>query len=381
LIRKLLLASAGAGKSALVAKQSLDCAAESKRVLLITYTINNQEELVKHICRVNRFQPANVTVKGWYSFLLEEMIRPYQRCLLSERVSGIFLNVSNPHLNGKYQFPGRTEEMRGAPNPWHYVSKTDFAAHTYFLSKLAAKINEITGRLPIRRLARIYQSVFIDEVQDLVGWDFEIMQAIAESEIARFECVGDFRQTVYRTSVAPKKPQSDSDKLARFKGMGFAEEHLSISFRCIQSICDLADRLHAEEGLYQPTKSQISDLPSGFREHHGVFAVPSALIGKYIARYKPVILRWDKRSHKTLCEGRHAYNFGEAKGLGFDRVLILPTDKHAKFLSGDSTAFLNDKFNQTKNKLYVGITRGRYSTAYRHEGGSVIHGATVWSDD
>jgi hypothetical protein len=33
-----------------------------------------------------------------------------------------------------------------------------------------------------------------------------------------------------------------------------------------------------------------------------------------------------------LCEGRRAYNFGECKGLSFERVLIIPPDRHAKFL-------------------------------------------------
>src|SRR5258708_37729178 len=110
----------------------------------------------------------------------------------------------------------------------------------------------------MRRLARIYKAVFIDEVQDLVGWDFEIMRLVAQSAIGRFECVGDFRQTVYRTSPSSKEPQTDSDKLKRFKQIGFAEDHLSISYRCIQSICDLADRLHASDGNYRATKSQIS---------------------------------------------------------------------------------------------------------------------------
>jgi DNA helicase II / ATP-dependent DNA helicase PcrA len=259
------------------------------------------------------------------------------------------------------------------------VSKADNSAHTCYLAKLAAKIHQVTGGQSVRRLESIYKAIFIDEVQDLVGWDFEVMQAIAESGLNTFECVGDFRQTMYTTSVVSKKPQKDSDRLACFREMGFVVEYLNISFRCIQAICNLADRLHANDGSYMPTVSQTSIIPAEFVDHHGVFAVPAARIKEYLALYKPVILRWNRSSKKSLCEGHTAYNFGEAKGLGFDRVLVLPTDKHAKFLSGDSSAFIDDDLDQARNKLYVGITRGRYSVAFWCEGGSVINGAQVWN--
>jgi DNA helicase-2/ATP-dependent DNA helicase PcrA len=161
--------------------------------------------------------------------------------------------------------------------------------------------------------------------------------------------------------------------------MGFTVEHLNVSYRCIQSICDLADRLHSNDGNYLATVSLASPIPPQFLGHHGVFAVPTSCIKEYLARYKPVILRWNRNSKKGLCEGRAAYNFGEAKGLGFDRVLIITTDKHAKFLSGDTSAFMGDEHGQARNKLYVGVTRGRYSVAFWYGGGSVINGAQVWS--
>lgn len=72
------------------------------------------------------------------------------------------------------------------------------------------------------------------------------------------------------------------------------------------------------------------------------------------------------------------YNFGESKGLGFERVLIIPPDRHAKFLCGDTTAFDNAHTDDSRNKLYVGIMRAQYSVAFWHEGGSVIKGAHVW---
>lgn len=382
--RKLLLASAGAGKSQRIAGEALKRAANGDRVLLLTYTINNQVELVRHICRANRVQPRNVVVKGWYEFLLEDMVRPYQRCIVPERISGIILNSANPHLgrtsSGKtFYYKGRAEKSDGHCNPLHFVTKEDSRAHTYYLAKLAAMIHEQTGGKPACRLSEIYNTVFIDEMQDLVGWDFAIIRSLVETSIAKFDCVGDFRQSVYQTSETTKKPQTIKEKLAEFKEMGFKIENLAISWRCIQSICDLADRVHAKDGHYAPTKSQVVTLPPEYADHNGVFAVPASRIVDYINAYNPVILRWDRRTKKQLCEGRIVYNFGESKGLGFDRILIIPPARHAKFLRGDTTAFDDANTDDSRNKLYVGITRARYSVAFSHEGGAVITGAQVWN--
>ncbi|MCX5823397.1 MAG: AAA family ATPase [Deltaproteobacteria bacterium] len=381
---KLLLASAGAGKSERIAKEALKWAASGGRVLLLTYTINNQFELVRHICRLNKVQPHNVAVKGWFSFLLEDMVRPYQRCIVTERISGIIINSANPHLgrskNGKrFNLPGCAEKINGGCNPLHYVTKRDNRAHTHYLAKLAATIHEQTGGKPARRLTEIYDAVFIDEMQDLVGWDFAVIRAIVDTGISDLDCVGDFRQAVYQTSETTKKPRTSTEKIAEFKDMGFEIDNLAISWRCIQSICDLADRLHAKDGLYAPTKSLVASVPSEYADHHGVFAVPASRVEEYVKAYNPVILRWDRRTQRQFCEGRTVCNFGESKGLGFDRVLIIPPNRHAKFLCGSTTAFDDASTDDSRNKLYVGITRARYSVAFSYEGGSVISGAQIWN--
>lgn len=377
--RKLLLASAGAGKSERIAKEALKRAAKGGKVLLLTYTINNQLELVRAICRFNKLQPENILVKGWFSFLLEDMIRPYQRYILDKRISGTILNSRNPHLlEGKPIFiKGRKEKNGDHWNPRHYVTR-DNDAHTYYLAKLAVRIHEQSGGKSARRLAEIYDAVFIDEIQDLVGWDFSLIRAILETSIAEFDCVGDFRQSIYETSETSKKPQTTAEKIAEFKAMGFAIDDLAISWRCIQSICDLADRVHAGDGQYSVTRSQITVVPPEYGDHQGIFAVPESRLKEYIETYNPVILRWNRQTEQALCDGRAAYNFGEAKGMGFERVFIIPPDSHAKFFRGDTAAFKKAKTDESRNKLYVAITRAKYSVAFSYRGGTVITGAQIW---
>jgi DNA helicase II / ATP-dependent DNA helicase PcrA len=102
-------------------------------------------------------------------------------------------------------------------------------------------------------------------------------------------------------------------------------------------------------------------------------------IDEYVARYNPIILRWNRQANEEICQGRLTYNFGEAKGIGFDRVLILPTERYAKFLSGDHSAFGNNDSDGARNKLYVAITRARYSVAFLLDCSStLLSGIEVW---
>jgi len=65
-----------------------------------------------------------------------------------------------------------------------------------------------------------------------------------------------------------------------------------------------------------------------------------------------------------LPPGLTCHIFGSSKGLGFDRVLIISPEKHLKYLGGDLRVFDKDKTEESRNKLYVAITRARYSLAF-----------------
>ena len=56
-------------------------------------------------------------------------------------------------------------------------------------------------------------------------------------------------------------------------------------------------------------------------------------------------------------------NFGQAKGLNFERVLILPNGPIKKFLkTGDIK-----KVEKSRAKFYVALTRARYSVAFLYD--------------
>jgi DNA helicase-2/ATP-dependent DNA helicase PcrA len=92
--------------------------------------------------------------------------------------------------------------------------------------------------------------------------------------------------------------------------------------------------------------------------HDGIFQVNENDFKEYIKEYRPVVLR---HSVKAKTQGLEGFNFGSVKGLSFDRVMIFPTEDIKTFLRSGTV----DKLAEgTRAKLYVAITRARFSVAF-----------------
>ncbi|MBR9882603.1 MAG: UvrD-helicase domain-containing protein [Oceanospirillales bacterium] len=361
----LCIASAGSGKTHKVITESIAAIERGGKVLVVTYTTSNQQELRARFIQQYGRSSDRFVVKGLYSFYLEDMIRPYQRTVFSKRIEGVYFNSCNPHLNpsNRLALPGRKEMLANNKlNPKHYLTECGTKAHTGFLAKLATRISLKTKHAPATRLSEIYTQVYFDEVQDLVGWDYSVLASLNKKMKSAITCVGDFRQTVYETTFGHKAPETAEQKIAKFKEMGFIEETLTSNRRCIQQICDIADTVHL--GAYKATQSGVARVPDGFRSHIGTFVVKQSDVADYIEMFDPTVLRWNVSvGNKFLPEKARCQNFGSSKGLSFDRVLIVPTEKQVKFILGHEKPFPKGT-EMTQNKMYVAITRARYSLAF-----------------
>lgn len=132
--------------------------------------------------------------------------------------------------------------------------------------------------------------------------------------------------------------------------------------RCIQPICDVADAVH--NGAYEATESAVKRVPPEFVHHLGTFIVKESDVAEYIKVFDPMVLRWSVTSGaKLLPAEARCYNFGGSKGLGFDRVLVLPTENQLHFVLDGRKPF-PAKDETAQNKLYVAITRARYSLGF-----------------
>ena len=81
--KKLIIASAGAGKTHRLVTECIDQNELGHKTLIITYTNSNQIEISQKYKELGGKNKALFVVKGWYSFLLEELVRPYQLCLFT----------------------------------------------------------------------------------------------------------------------------------------------------------------------------------------------------------------------------------------------------------------------------------------------------------
>ena len=135
-------------------------------------------------------------------------------------------------------------------------------------------------------------------------------------------------------------------------------EHMNASRRCNCSICEFSNRLWPEMEAMTSLRNDVTD-------HDGVFLVAKNLVKEYIDRFKPQVLRHDRRAKKF---GREALNFGLSKGLEFERVLIVPTGPIEEYLRRGALASVE----KSRDKLHVAVTRAMHSVAFVFDGHSPV---------
>ena len=168
---ELWIAGAGSGKTYKIITDAIEVIKRGGRVLVVTYTTNNQVELRARFVELYGASSENFVVKGLFSFYLEDMVRPYQSHVFPDRITTISFTENNPHLipGTNYYFKGRAEKSKdGTINPLHYLTPCKTKAYSGLLAKLATLIAKLSKDAPAKRLNEIYQRVFFDEVQDLV---------------------------------------------------------------------------------------------------------------------------------------------------------------------------------------------------------------------
>ncbi|MGW6571426.1 UvrD-helicase domain-containing protein [Streptomyces sp. NPDC054945] len=333
-----VLAAAGSRKT----QHIVDCVLSnpSQRVLVTTYTTENMNQLVDRLSAGTGLLPKHVTVMAWFTFLLNQCARPYQGAVLDD--VGVMRGLN---------FVGERNRYIPKTNAKRYYLDTNGDMFRDAVAAFAYEADQRSGGKVINRLAEIYDHIYIDEVQDLAGYDLEILDLLLKSSAA-VTVVGDPRQATFATNNAAKNK--------RYKGSGIADwlterkdvcevENRLESYRCNQAICDFADDLFPH---LPRTISKNTDITG----HDGVFTITAAEVEAYAEQYDPVVLRWDKR---TNTQDLPAMNFGQSKGCTFDRVLIFPTQPMIKYYRNRDPEQAGDR-----SKLYVAVTRAKHSVTF-----------------
>ena len=331
----------------------------TQKILLTTYTHENTTLLQKTISGINGFQPQNVTVMSWFSFLLSECVRPYQNHLYADdRIENLYFV---PYNSAKYS---RREDVKR----FYMLNKT----HIYSdkMSDFSCHCNEKSGGLVIKRLEQLIDVFILDEAQDISGWDLDFIELLLQSNI-KVIMVGDVRQRTYSTSQSMKNKKFSDDIYSWFSHLqakGYGEvKLLNQSYRCIQTICDFADDLFPA----LPKTKSLNDKP---HEHTGIYALAPADLHRYCELFSPQILGHSKQAAKKTL-GWPVRNFGVVKGQTYNHVVIVPTKPIEKYLCSGNIA----EVESGKERLYVAITRARFSVAFLTSCTPTIPCFTKWA--
>ncbi|EKX60651.1 UvrD-helicase domain-containing protein [Streptomyces ipomoeae] len=333
-----IIAAAGSRKTQHIIDQVLGD--PTKRVLVTTYTNENLNQIANRLSAGTGILPGHVTVMGWFTFLLNQCARPYQSYVLGE-VGAM----------GGLNFLGQRSRFARKDNPLKYYLDSASAAYRNEVAALAHEANQKSGGKVVDRLAGMYDHIYVDEIQDMAGYDLDLLDALMKSPIS-LTMVGDPRQATYWTNTSPRNK--------RYRGSGIVDwfsertgrceiDDRVESYRCNQAICDFADDLYPK---LPRTISKNAEVTG----HDGIFPIKSSEVDEYVRKYSPVVLRWDRR---TPTGGLEAMNMGASKGSTYDRVLIFPTKPMIAYYQTRDFNTLNEQA-----KFYVAVTRAKYSVAF-----------------
>jgi hypothetical protein len=278
---------------------------------------------------------------SWFSFLLQDGARPYQNSLTNAaRIKSIdFVSIPN-----NYTPKSKTDAYYLVGGDRIYADK---------VSDFVCECDSRSNGAVIKRLEKMYDYVFVDELQDFAGYDLDLVEKFFRSSVSVI-AVGDPRQATFSTNKGQKNKQfkrshiHDWIKKMEARRLCVRVEKTDCH-RGNQHICDFADALYPS----LPKTRSLNIVQTG---HDGIFSIKAYEVRDYYDRHLPMVLRYSKT---TSTMDLPAMNIGATKGRTYERVLIFPTKPMRAYLDTKDLSKAGDI-----SKLYVAVTRARFSVAF-----------------
>ena len=240
--KKVVFAVAGAGKTSLI----ITNLTYDSRALLVTYTRANEANLRKKVIRKFGCIPPNIRIYSYFTFLHTFCYKPF--CAVKMRTRGI--NWTTP--------PANTQKLKRSRRSF-YVDSTG----RLYSNRIAKFLEQANLLQDINlRIEKYFDFLFIDEVQDFAGHDFNFLTSLCTAKI-QLLLVGDFFQHTYDTSRDGSVNRSLHNDFGRYVGR-FEEMGLQVdtktlnkSHRCSPDVCEFIS-----ENLEIPLSSHRTDRTS-----------------------------------------------------------------------------------------------------------------------
>lgn len=325
--KRVIFAVAGSGKTTRLINE-LDLL---KRVLLITYTESNCEEIIRRVLVKFGHIPDNITVCTYFTFLNSFCYRPL--LLMKMHTTGITFERPSEH-SSRQKLKSRDR----------FVTKSGRFYHARM-----AKVLDVHGCIPTlqRRLERYYDKIYVDEVQDFGGHDFNLLKQIVQADLEVL-LVGDFYQHTYSTSADGAVNKGLHDSYDRFKdalrsaGLIVDTTSLLKSHRCSATVCSfIRDKIGVDIYAHSERITQgsvVSELSKAAKLHAAQGTIK--LFFQEHGRY-----------------GCYSQNWGDSKGCDHyqDVCVVLNAESWKHFSAGT----LAEMATTSRNKLYVACSRAR----------------------
>lgn len=368
---KLYIAAAGAGKTTYIINHAVDYMKinDGSNIGIITYTIKNQEKITDRIKELKGYVPNEIKVLGWYSFLLEYCIRPFMGSVIDTLyckqvglsfVEGVSGRVKN---KGKYHTTYKANDLLRKFLTKDYCFKSDKLSEFAYLCYKKNKADFIN------RLSNIFSAIYIDEVQDLSAWDYDIITLLIKHTNLQIILCGDPRQKTFSTTKSSKweKYSGGIDKYLQQEVNKPRNQYIYIDYTTLNyshrfgtEIANFANLIIGTD--FPPTRpcscSSCKSKQFNFPHKCGVYLVKESHVSLFITTYNPMVLIWNSAHNQNVSS--YTYTYGESKGLEEDVCLIYPTDVIVKNILKSKKKALSDL---SRCKLYVAITRARYISA------------------
>ena len=198
-----------------------------------------------------------------------------------------------------------------------------------------------------RPRSKYFEVLFVDEVQDFAGHDFNFLMAISAANL-KATFVGDFFQHTFDTSRdgnVNANLHSDYDAYrAKFKTarLRVDTDSLKKSRRCSKSVCDfITEKIGISIDAHDDRESTVKYEDD-----------PVAVVALYS---DPATVKlFYKEHHKYAC---YSQNWGASKGVDrYQDVCVVLNPGNVKAWQSGSFRNINA---ETRNKLYVACSRAR----------------------
>ena len=327
--KRVIFAVAGSGKTTYI----VDSLSRDKRSLIVTYTVGNYNNLCRKISKkFNGEWPENICVMSYFTFLYKFCYKPFLADKIKAR--GLYFERNSNH---------RLRQSERA----YYITSQGYI----YSNRLALLIEKTVAIKDLKqRLEKYFDEFIIDEIQDIAGRDFDLLEQLMIANINML-FVGDFYQHTYDTSRDGNTNKNLFDNFeryeARFTDKGFVSDKTSLvnSWRCGSNICRfITENLGIE--IYS-NRNDVVDyglsniiIVSDHPQTDIILADPNIVKLHYqnSARYGA--------GHK---------NWGDTKGEDHYQDICVMLNKKTALMYANGR--LRDLPSLTRNKLYVAITR------------------------